>query len=71
MPITKQEQEVIEKLLEDVNLQINEIVNAREDVQALLRIHTDINDDAIEGIVLSEAKERAKTAAQEIINLLE
>lgn len=69
MPITDQEREIINELLSGVNKKINTILNARDDVNALLRIHSDINSDSIENTVLNKAKTRMKTAAEELVVL--
>jgi len=70
MSITDLEQQSIEKLLTDLNKEINDIISAREDISALLRIHTDINNDITEDKILTNAKARAKISAQNIVNLL-
>jgi len=82
MPITDEEREVIEGILNGVNNEdgtrtnglndyVNEIIEAREDVFALLRIHQDVNNDPIENTILVNAKVRARTAAQNLATLLE
>ena len=70
MVISDQEREVIDTLLKDVNEKVNIIIKSRDDVTALLRIHSDIDSDAVENNVLSKAKERAKAAAEELVTLL-
>ena len=70
MPITDQERVLINELLNKINHKINTIMNARDDVVALLRIHVDINSDTVEDKVLSESKKRALIASQELVTLL-
>lgn len=70
MPITDQERVVIDELLNNVNKKINVILNARDDVVALLRIHVDIDNNTVEDKVLSESKKRALIASQELVTLL-
>ena len=62
--------DVVEGLLASLNEEVGKIVQARDDVVALLRIHTDITSDAEETSVLSAAKVRAKTAATALVTLL-
>ena len=71
MPITPAERTAIEALLQSVNEKINEIISAREDVYALLRIVGDINNNAIEDAILASAKTRARTAAEQLVVLLQ
>ena len=70
MTITPEEKEVINSMLTSMETELSNIINARDDVYALLRINIDVNNDTIENNVLSGAKTKAKTAAQEIITLL-
>lgn len=70
MVLTEEEIAAIKALIDSVNLQINEIADAREDVRALLRIAGSIDSDQIEDQILSDSKQRAKTAAQAIVDLL-
>lgn len=70
MPLTEEEITQIELLVESVNHEINNIVSARDDVLALLRIYGSINNDTIEDAILIDARNRAKTAAQELVSLL-
>ena len=70
MPITAQEEATIRTLITNVNTEDNKILEAREDVYALLRLHTFINSNSIEDAILAGAKLKAKTAAQEIVTLL-
>lgn len=69
--ITQQEQEAIEAMVQSVNDELNNIINAREDVIALLRIHESINNDATENGILNDAKARALTASQALVTLLQ
>ena len=70
MPITEAEREIIEALIDSMNEQVNEILEAREDVLSLLRVHETIDDNATENAILAAAKNRAQTAAQAIVDLL-
>ena len=60
----------IDALLVGVNEKINAIINVREDIIALIRIHTDISDETIENNILINAKVKARTAAEELVALL-
>ena len=61
----------IKGVLRDINQKVNEIVNAREDVIALLRLDPYINDDTLIMAQIQEAKARAATAADELNTLLQ
>lgn len=73
MPLTQAQIDAITELLdgEGDNLEIllNKIGSARDDVRSLLRIHADITD-ANATTVLANAKVRAKTAAEGIVTKL-
>lgn len=78
MPLTQAQLDAIKELLEgyndqgepdNINSRINRVIDAREDVQALVRIHGDVPDEAAITI-LAEARSRAKTAARSIVDLL-
>ena len=56
-------------MLVDLNLQVNTILNAREDVEALIRIHADV-DGTAETSILNNAKLRAKAASENLVTLL-
>lgn len=70
MPITEEEREAIEELIKNVNSEVNNICEGRDDVLALLRIHESVNSDTIENSILADAKAKAKTAAQAIVDML-
>lgn len=70
MPITPGERNAINTLLAAVNEQLNLIINAREDVLALLRIVNEINNDTIEDAILAQARARARAAAQQLVTIL-
>jgi len=70
MTLTAGEIEAINAILAGINSNVNEILNAREDVNALLRIAGDIDSDSIENNILVQAKARALTASQALVTLL-
>lgn len=52
-----------------LNGYVNAIINAREDVLALLRIHADI-DNSTCNTIITNARARADAAAQALVTLL-
>ena len=68
--LTEGQIEAIEEMIQTLNEEVNALVSARNDVLALLRIHGDIASDAEEMNVLSQAKIRARAAAQTLNALL-
>lgn len=77
MPLTQQQLDAIEVLLhgytddgpDNLNTRLNDVVNAREDIEALVRIHENL-PDAVASDVMLTIRQRAKAAAQSIVDLI-
>lgn len=62
--------DAVNATLDLINEQVNIIISAREDVKALLRLDSHINDDTLILAQIELAKQRAATAASDLNDLL-
>ena len=62
--------EQLEAMIETINKQLSLIIDARDDIRALMRIDASINNAEIATRVLTDAKNKLKVAAQNLIDLL-
>jgi len=62
--------EQLEAMVETINKQLSLIIDARDDIRALMRIDASINNAEIATRVLTDAKNKLKVAAQNLIDLL-
>jgi hypothetical protein len=73
MPLNQATIDAINSILNGdagLNYQVNKIIEAREDCNALIRINADI-PDATCGLILLHAKQKALVAAQALVTLLQ
>jgi len=76
MPLTQNQIDLLNSYIystdeEDItiNSELNEIIEAREDIQALLRIHENITNENC-GVLIQNAKDKILASTNNLITLL-